>query len=190
MEIPLIGRAHGSAIAEPCRFESGNAPDVSQFTAKQYSSPSPPVLLRSPCEQPPSGPREGCELFQDFDASSSRRPMRSECPIIAAPCVLLVQFLHVRSSPAENAVPSGCDPVSTSWRFGVSPRPLMTSPFSLSAVCFVRLLAPCSSATSLAITTPLEFCHGPLPIRSRALTAGLPSAACVDRYARQVFAPE
>src|SRR3981081_4722205 len=44
--------------------------DLHQFAAKQYSSPSPPVLLRSPCEQPPSGPREGCELFQDFDASS------------------------------------------------------------------------------------------------------------------------
>ena len=41
-----------------------------QFAAKQYSSPSPPVLRRSACEQPPSGPREGCELFQDFDASS------------------------------------------------------------------------------------------------------------------------
>ena len=27
-------------------------------------------------------------------------------------------------------------PVRMSWRFGVSPRPLMTSPFSLSAVCF------------------------------------------------------
>ena len=41
--------------------------------------------------------------------------------------------------------------------------------------------APCRSATSLAITTPLEFCHGPLPMRSRAFTAGLPSAACVER---------
>src|SRR6202790_436056 len=115
--------------------------DATQFVAKQYSRAAPPVLLRSACEQPPSGPREGCELFQDFEASSSRSPMRSECPTIADPCVLLVQFLQVRSSPAANAVPSGCDPVSTSWRFNVSPRPLMTSPFSLSAVCFVRLLA-------------------------------------------------
>src|SRR5258708_7226170 len=51
---------------------------ASQFAAKQYSSPSPPVLFKSACEQPPSGPREGCELFQDFDGSSSRRPCRSE----------------------------------------------------------------------------------------------------------------
>ena len=108
---------------------------------------------------------------------------------IAEPCVLLVQFLQVRSSPAANAVPSGCDPVNTSWRLGVSPRPLMTSPFSESAVCLVRLLAPCNSATSLATTTPFEFCHGPLPIRSRAFTAGAPSAAWVERYARQVLAP-
>src|SRR4051795_8319600 len=143
-----------------------------QLAAKQYIRPSPPVLLRSFCEQPPSGPREGCDEFQDFEASSSRRPMRSEWPTIAAPCVLLVQFLQVRSSPAANAVPSGCDPVRASWRFGVSPRPLMTSPFSLSAVCFVRLFAPCSSATSLAMTTPLEFCQGPLPMRSRAFTEG------------------
>src|ERR1019366_10194779 len=150
------------------------------FAAKQYIRPSPPVLLRSACEQPPSGPREGCELFQDFEASSSRGPRRSKCPTIAEPCVELVQFLQVRSSPAAKAVPSACDPVSTSWRFGVSPRPLLTSPFSLSAVCLVRLLAPCSSATSLAITAPFAFCQGTLPIRSRAFTASLPSAGWVD----------
>src|ERR1700730_9047486 len=164
-------------------FDAAASPrnDLRQFAAKKYNRPAPPVLLRSACEQPPSGPREGCELFQDFEASSSRRPRRSICPSIAEPCTLLVQFLQVRSSPAANAVPSGCDPVSASWRFGVSPRPLMMSPFSLSAVCLVRLLAPCNSATSLAITTPFEFCHGPLPMRWRALTAGLPSAAWVDR---------
>src|SRR4051794_19114226 len=161
-----------ASVARNHERHDGGASSASQFDAKQYSSPSPPVLLRSACEQPPSGPREGCELFQDFEASSSRSPMRSECPSIAEPCVLLVQFLQVRSSPAVNAVPSGCDPVSTSCRFGASPRPLMTSPFSLSAVCLVRLLAPCSSATSFAITTPLEFCQGPLPTRSRAFTAG------------------
>src|SRR6266704_3422866 len=48
-------------------------------------------------------------------------------------------------------------------------------------VCFVRPLAACSSATSLAITTPFEFFHGPLPMRSRAFAAGAPSAACVER---------
>src|SRR6266481_8312171 len=175
----VIGRAFARPVGADRLVLPRN--DLHQFAAKQYSSPSPPVLLRSACEQPPSGPRDGCELFQDFDASSSRSPMRSEWPTKAEPCVLLVQFLQVRSSPAANAVPSGCDPVSTSWRFGVSPRPLMTSPFSLSAVCFVRPLAPCNSATSLAITTPLAFCHGPLPMRSRALTAGLPSAACIER---------
>src|SRR5260370_1195580 len=33
---------------------------------------------------------------------------------------------------------------------GVSPRPLTTSPFSLSAVCLVRLLGPCTAATDAA----------------------------------------
>jgi hypothetical protein len=51
-------------------------------------------------------------------------------PTIAAPFVLLVQLLQVRSSPAANAVPSDCVPVKMSCRLGVSPRPLMISPFS------------------------------------------------------------
>src|SRR6267378_5291542 len=149
-----------------------------QFAAKQYSKPAPPVLIKSFWLQPPSGPREGCAAFQELAVGEGGIPMRSECPTIAEPWVLLVQFLQVRSSPAAKAVPSGCDPVSTSWRFGLSPMPLLTSPFSVSAVCLLILLPLCSSATSFAITTPLEFCHGPLPIRSRAFTAGLPSASC------------
>src|SRR3954469_24681919 len=171
-----------ASVARNHELHDGGESSAPQFAAKQYSRPSPPVLFRSFCEQPPSGPREGCEEFQDFEASSSRRPIRSICPSIAAPCVLLDQFLQVRSSPAAKAVPSACEPVSTSCRFGVSPRPLMTSPFSESAVCLERLLlAPCRSATSLATTTPLAFFHGPLPMRSFALIAGLPSAACVER---------
>src|SRR5260370_24855001 len=130
---------------------------------------------------PPSGPREGCEDSHDFDASSSRKPCRSMCPTIAVPCVLLVQLRQVLSSPGGKPRPSGCVPVSASCLLGVSPRPLTTSPFSVSAVCLVTLLLPCSPSTSLAITTPLAFCHGPCPMRSRALTAGWPSAACVLR---------
>src|SRR6516225_8120572 len=111
-----------------------------QFTAKQYSRPSPPVLLKSAWEQPPSGPRDGWDEFQDFEASSSRRPRRSAWPTIAAPCAPEVQFLQVRSSGLANAVPSGCEPVRMSCRFGLSPTPLFTSPFSVRAVCLVRLL--------------------------------------------------
>ena len=59
--------------------------------------------------------------------------------------------------------------------FGVSLRPLTTVPFSVSAVCLVSLLfALCRSSTLVAITTPWTFCHGPLPMRSRALTWGWP----------------
>src|SRR5215470_19549259 len=73
-----------------------------------------------------------------------------------------------------------------SCMLGVSPRPLTVAPFSVSAVCLLMLFLPWSSATSLAIISPLAFFHGPLPIRSRALTA---SAPCVLRYARQVLPP-
>ena len=37
-----------------------------QFVAKQYSRPSPPVLLRSSWVQPPPGPRDGCDAFHDI----------------------------------------------------------------------------------------------------------------------------
>src|SRR6185437_12260086 len=60
-----------------------------QFVAKQYNSPSPPVERRSAWLQPPSLPREGCEKFHEWDAASSRRPLRSMCPSMTAPCVLL-----------------------------------------------------------------------------------------------------
>ena len=139
------------------------------------------MLLRSFWLQPPSGPREGCAEFHDFDAASSRSPLRSTCPTIATPCVLLVQLWQVRSSPAAKAVPSGCEPVRMSCRFGVSPRPLTISPFSFSAVCLVSLLSPCSSSRLLAMISPLALRHGPAPMRSRALTAGRPSAVYVLR---------
>src|SRR3954463_16324496 len=51
------------------------------------------------------------------------------------------------------------------------------------------LFSLCRSSTLLAITSPLKFCHGPAPIRSRALTAVAPSTAWVLRYARQVLPP-
>src|SRR5437867_1938107 len=96
----------------------------------------------------------------------------------------IFQLPHVRSSPAAKAVPSGWEPVRMSCMFGVSPRPLTFSPFSVSAVSLVRLFLPWSSATSFAMTAPLAFCQGPLPMRSRALTAPGP---CVLRYACHVL---
>src|SRR5437868_2367064 len=60
------------------------------------------------------------------------------------------------------------------------------SPFSVNAVCLFRLLVPWSSATFFAMTTPLAFCHGPVPMRSFALTACGP---CVLRYACHVWLP-
>src|SRR5260221_8483512 len=143
-----------------------------QFAAKQYNRPAPPVLIKSFWLQPPSGPREGCAAFQELIVGEGV-PVRSACPSIAEPCVLLVQFLQVLSSPAGNAVPSARDPVSTSWRFGASPHPVLASPLSVSAVFFVEVVLPGGSAASFALTTPLAFCQGPLPLRSRAFTARL-----------------
>src|SRR5436309_2534644 len=49
-----------------------------------------------------------------------------------------------------------------SCMLGVSPRPLTSSPFSVSAVCLVMLLlALFSSVRFLAMTVPLAFCQGP-----------------------------
>src|SRR5262249_61180103 len=83
------------------------------------TKPLPPVLLRLFWLQPPSGPREGCDEFHDLDAASSRKPLRSLWPTIAAPWVLLVQLRQVLSSPAGKARPSICDPVRTACALGV-----------------------------------------------------------------------
>src|SRR5215831_8277298 len=147
---------------------------------------SPPVAFSASRLQP----RDWCDEFHDFAGALSSRPVRSLWPTIAAPSPLFVQLPHVVSTLPAIAVPSGCDPVRMSCMFGVSPRPLTTSPRSVSAVCLVRLLVPCSSATLLAMTTPLALRHGPVPMRSRALTAGPPGPACVLRYARQTRLPE
>src|SRR5262252_6676539 len=73
---------------------------------------------------------------------------------------------------------------------GVSPRPFTTPPVSVSAVCLVmRWLMPCNSSRSEAIKTPFALYQGPLPMRSRALTADPPPAALVLRYARHVRLP-
>src|SRR5215204_2706560 len=105
---------------------------------------------------------------------------------MAEPSPLLAQLPQVVSPPAVEYMPFGSEPVRMSCSFGVSPRPLTGSPFSVSAVCLVMLAASeCRSAALLATTAPLAFCHGPLPMRSRALTPASPPGAVVLRYAFQ-----
>src|SRR5215471_16675484 len=110
------------------------------LSGEAIDSPSPPVLRKSAWLQPPSGPREGCDEFHDRDASSSRNPLRSIWPSMAAPWVLLVQLRQVRSSPAGKARPSGVHPVRTSCRFGAKPTPGITWPRSVSDVFMPSLL--------------------------------------------------
>src|SRR2546427_4113995 len=72
---------------------------------------------------------------------------------------------------------------------GVSPTPLIVSPFSVRAVCLFRLLLfPCRSARLFAISSPFELYQGPVPMRSRAwrMVTAL-SPARVLRYACHVF---
>jgi len=91
------------------------------------------------------------------------------------------------SPPAVEYMPLGSEPVRMSCVFTASPRPLTVSPFSVRAVALVTLLASeCSSSTLLATTTPLAFCHGPLPMRSRAFTPASPPGAVVLKYAFQL----
>jgi hypothetical protein len=63
-----------------------------------------------------------------------------------------------------------------------SPRPLTISPCSVRAVCLLMLLeSEWRSSTVFARTTPLAFCHGPFPMRSRALTPATPPGSVVLR---------
>src|SRR5262249_61074467 len=107
----------------------------------------PPVLLRSFWLQPPSGPREGCDEFHDLDAASSRKPLRSAWPTMAAPWVLLVQLRQGLSSPAGNARPSICEPGKTSGALGGEPTPATMVPRSVSDTGLPGLLvAPWGSS--------------------------------------------
>ena len=133
---------------------------------------------RCPCSsswlQPP---RDGCEAFHDLEAhrraapavvmaDHGRAPPRSR-PVAAGPVLA-----------GRNAVPSGCEPVRMSCRFGVSPRPLTTSPFSVSAVSLVEVVVAVQLVDVLRDHLALALCQGP-PDAVRALTAGSPpSPAC------------
>src|SRR5204863_6496521 len=100
---------------------------------------------------------------------------------MALPKLPLLQLLQVRFMLGGNERPSRVEPVSISCWFGVSPRTLVGSPFSLRPFALLIWALVCRSFTSLAMTTPLAFCHGPLPMRSRAL---VPGAAGVELVLR------
>ena len=107
-----------------------------------------------------------------WPSSRACGPLRSWWPTMAEPSVLLVHALQVVSVCGAKAVPSAREPVRMSCSLGVSPRPLITLPRSSSADSLLRLLPLCRWATSRAMSTPLALYQGPLPMRSRALTAG------------------
>ena len=114
------GACHRRAFARPCAPPGLRQSILArQFAAKQYNSPSPPVLFRSACEQPPSGPREECEEFQDFEASSSRRPdavgmtdhrraLRRARPVLAGAILAGRKRRPVRLRSRQHVVTVGC----------------------------------------------------------------------------------
>src|SRR5262245_44002557 len=108
---------------------------------------------------------------------------------MAAPAPLLVQLPQVVSSLEADTLPSGVEPVRMSCVLGRSPRPFTVFPFSLTATSRLMLLTVCSSSTLRAINLPSKLYHGPLPMRSRALTAGSLPLVVALRYARQVRLP-
>jgi hypothetical protein len=95
-----------------------------QSLAKQYKRPEPPVRTSASGLQP----ADWCEKFHDFAQFSGKGPVRSWCPTMAEPSLLLVQALQVVSVCGAKAVPSVRDPVRMSCSFGVSPRPLTGLP--------------------------------------------------------------
>ena len=113
------------------------------------------------------------------------QPVRSMCPTKADPRRSWSSCRRSCRRCPGTRCRSRCVPVSTSCMLGVSPRPFTTAPFSVNDVCLVRLLLACSSSTLVATTTPFTFLHGPVPILSFALTAGVD--AC--RRRTQIGAP-
>ena len=111
---------------------------------------------------------------------------------MALPKLSLLQLLQVRLRLPANARPCISEPVRTSCWLGCSPTPLIGSPFSVSPFSLLILtFSLCRSSTLVAITAPLAFFQGPLPMRSRAFTvwAGCAALVALERYARQVLLP-
>ena len=81
--------------------------------------------------------------------------------------------------PSVYARPSGCEPVRMSCWFGMSPTPLTMPFFSVSDICLPNatpiraslMSSPWIWATPRPTSWPFALYHGPLPMRSRALTA-------------------
>src|SRR6202012_2626655 len=135
-------------------------------------------------------PRDMCDAFHDRIWSLSFGPLRSMWPSMALPYWLVVYLFHVRFILVSKARPSAVEPVMASCQFGVMPKPEILAPRSVSAVSWVSLLlGPWRSSTFCAMTSPLKFCQGPLPIRSRALITLTAPLGVELRYARHTFRP-
>src|SRR4051794_10930804 len=96
--------------------------------------------------------------------------------------------LHAASPVLAGAVLAGIEGGAVGLRAGqdVVPvwgvaAPVDDFPRSVSAVCLVSLLSPCSSALVAAMVSPFALCRGPPPMRSRASISGRPSPGCVLR---------
>ena len=153
--------------------------DFVQFAAKPTSA-VPPVVLRSACEQPPSGgPRDGCDNSRIL--RRRRRPRRRGRYVQAWPHLACCSSSSCRCGRRDyERGPSIAFP--SARRGGSAYRPAVDD-FALLESGLLGRARWCRAARHdvLGDHRSPEFFHGPLPMRSRALMAGLPSAACVDR---------
>ena len=86
-------------------------------------------------------PREPWAEFHELGFAPP--PVRSKCPTMAlpSPSALDIQLPQVVSPSLMTAVPSRYDPVRMSCWLGLSPRPGVIPPCSLSTVSLVRLFS-------------------------------------------------
>jgi len=182
---------HSSAFAKLCpKGQSANTDLVRR--KNNTAKPSLPVLLRSACEQPPSGPREKMRGIPGFRLIIVAQPnavgMTHHCRTVRAALPVSCRCgsppcgerstVRLRSPSARHG--------GSAYRRG----PLMMSPFSLSEVLLGEIVAGACGDRQRPWRPrrPLLFFHGPLPMRSFAFTAGLPEALLRRQIGRaQIF---
>src|SRR6266480_230443 len=81
---PSLRRAHSTidhrSTSHAWSLWDNELCQLRQFAAKQYNSPSPPVLLRSACEQPPSRPARLMGRVPGFRGVIVAQPEAVEMP--------------------------------------------------------------------------------------------------------------
>ena len=146
--------------------------------AKRSNSPLPPVLFRSVGEQTPPGPRDGCAEFHErlaaVIAHTSPIDVAKHCAALSTTRPILAgAVLARRKGPAIHLRAS--QGVMIVWSEAADRNFL---PRSVRLISDPKLVVVAVQVVDiLRHDDGIECCHGPLPMWSRALIAGLPSMA-------------